>query len=811
MKISYNWLKQYLDINLPATEVAELLTDTGLEVEAVEEHQTVKGGLEGIVIGEVKSREKHPDADRLSVTKVDVGTGELLDIVCGAPNVDAGQKVVVATVGTTIYPSEGEPFTIKKAKIRGQVSEGMICAEDEIGLGESHDGIMVLENDAKVGTLAKDYFKIESDYTFEIGLTPNRTDAMSHYGVARDLLATLKTNREGFENAELKRPDVAGFKTENTDLTIPVEVQDSEACPRYAGVTINGVTVKESPDWLKNRLKAIGQKPINNVVDITNYVLHELGQPLHAFDAAQINGGKVVVRKMDEGTTFVTLDEVERKLDANDLMICNTENGMCIAGVFGGIHSGVTEGTKAVFLESAYFDPVHVRKTAKRHALNTDASFRFERGVDPEQTVYALKRAALLIKELAGGSISSEVIDIYPTTIPAHEIEVSYAAITRMIGKDIGKDKAKSILTALEITILSDDASELKVSVPAYRQDVTREADVIEEILRIYGYNNVEFTSKISSSISYSQKPDKDNLRNLVSDHLSANGFAEIMSNSLTKVSYYENSEESVEILNPLSSDLGVLRQSLLFNGLEAIAHNINRRQTDLKLYEFGYTYHLKGGEGRDKYFEYPHFAVFVTGSRSAESWKVKEENADFFTLKGAVTAVLNRLGITDAKTTELEGNPYFQYGLSISKNGKEVAQLGSVAKKQLKKLDIDQEVFYADLNWGNILKLVGEPIRYKEIPVFPEVRRDLALLLDKKVKYAEIEKLAYETERKLLKSVNLFDVYEGKNLPEGKKSYAVSFTLQNEEKTLTDKEINKTMDRLIGAYKGKLQADIRS
>lgn len=810
MKISYNWLKQYLDINLPATEVAELLTDTGLEVEGVEEHQTIKGGLEGFVIGEVVSREKHPDADRLSVTKVDVGTAELLDIVCGAPNVAAGQKVVVATVGTTIYPSEGEPFVIKKVKIRGQVSEGMICAEDEMGLGTSHDGIMVLENGVQVGMLAKDYFKIESDYTFEIGLTPNRTDAMSHYGVARDLLATLKTNREGYENVNLKKPDVSGFNTENTDLVIPVEVKDSEACPRYAGVTINGVTVKESPDWLKNSLKAIGQKPINNVVDITNYILHGLGQPLHAFNAAQIKGGKVVVRKMNEGTTFVTLDEEERKLDANDLMICNTEDGMCIAGVFGGIHSGVTEQTTSVFLESAYFDPVHVRKTAKRHGLSTDASFRFERGVDPDQTVFALKAAALLIKEVAGGTISSEVIDIYPNPIPVHEIEVSYAAITRMIGKDIGTDKVKAILKTLEIEVLNDDNNGLKVSVPAYRHDVTREADVIEEILRIYGYNNVEFTSKISSSISYSQKPDKENLRNLVSDHLSANGFAEIMSNSLTKVSYYENSEESVEILNPLSSDLGVLRQTLLYNGLEAIAHNINRRQANLKLYEFGYTYHMKNGEDRDKYFEFPHFAVFVTGQRTAESWKVKEESSDFFTLKGAVTALLSRLGLTNTKTTELEGNAEFQYGLSISKNGKEVVRLGSVTKKQLKKLYIEQEVYYADLNWGNILKLAGEPIKYKEIPVFPEVRRDLALLLDKKVKYTEIEQLAYQTERKLLRAVNLFDVYEGKNLPEGKKSYAVSFTLLNEEKTLTDQEINKTMDRLINAYKGKLQAEIR-
>ncbi len=810
MKISYNWLKEYLDIDLPATEVAELLTDTGLEVEGLEEHQSVKGGLEGLVIGEVKTKEKHPDADRLSITKVDVGTGELLDIVCGAPNVDTGQKVVVATVGATIYPTEGEPFTIKKAKIRGQASQGMICAEDEIGLGTSHDGIMVLENGARVGMLAKDYFKIGSDYTFEIGLTPNRTDAMSHYGVARDLLATLKTNRKGYENVELKKPDVSAFKTENTDLVIPVEVQDSEACPRYAGVTINGVTVKESPDWLKNSLTTIGQKPINNVVDITNYILHGLGQPLHAFDTAQIKGGKVIVRKMDEGTTFITLDEEERKLDANDLMICNAEDGMCIAGVFGGIHSGVTEQTTAVFLESAYFDPVHVRKTAKRHTLNTDASFRFERGIDPDQTVFALKAAALLIKEVAGGTISSEVIDIYPKSIPAHEIEVGYAAVNRLIGKNIPAEKVKSILAALEIEILSDGSNGLKVSVPAYRHDVTREADIIEEILRIYGYNNVEFTSKISSSISYSQKPDKENLRNLVSDHLSANGFAEIMSNSLTKGAYYENQEESVEILNPLSSDLGVLRQSLLFNGLEAIAHNINRKQANLKLYEFGYTYHLKGGEGRDKYLEFPHFAVFVTGQRHAESWKVKEENVDFFTLKGAVDAILNRLGLNDTKTSELEGSTELQYGLSINKNGKEIVQLGSITKKQLKKLDIEQEVFYADLNWGNILKLVGEPIKYKEIPVFPEVRRDLALLLDKNIKYTEIEQLAHQTERKLLKAVNLFDVYEGKNLPDGKKSYAVSFTLLDEEKTLTDKEINKTMDRLINAYKAKLQAEIR-
>lgn len=792
-----------------------MLTDTGLEVEGVEEIQTIKGGLEGLVIGEVMSKEKHPDADRLNLTKVNIGTGDLLDIVCGAPNVDAGQKVVVAPVNTKVYPLEGEPFDIKKAKIRGQVSMGMICAEDEIGLGTSHDGIMVLDAQAEVGTLAKDYFKVESDHTFEIGLTPNRADAMSHYGVARDLLATLKTNRQGFENATLNKPNVEDFKVENTDLTIPVEVKDTEACPRYAGITINNVAVKESPDWLKNSLTAIGLKPINNVVDVTNFVLHELGQPLHAFDAAQIKGGKVVVRKMDEGTTFVTLDEEERKLNANDLMICNAEDGMCIAGVFGGIHSGVSEQTTSVFLESAYFDPVHVRKTAKRHGLNTDASFRFERGVDPDNTVYALKRAALLIKEVAGGSISSEVIDIYPNPIQPTEVEVSYTAITRLIGKEIEKEKIKTILAALEIEVVSENENSLKLSVPAYRNDVTREADVIEEILRIYGYNNVEFTSKISSSISYTQKPEKAKLRNLVSDHLSANGFAEIMSNSLTKSGYYEglqvlNETENVEILNPLSNDLNVLRQGLLFNGLEAIAHNINRRQADLKLYEFGYTYHLKEGEGRDKYQENHCLAIYVTGQRAVESWKVKEEAADFFTLKGAVNALFERLGLVKIKSTELEGNDLFQYGLSINSSRKPVAVLGSVSKKQLKKLDIDQEVFYAELNWDNILSLTGRPIQFQEIPQFPEVRRDLALLLDKKVKYAEIERLAYETERNLLTGVNLFDVYEGKNLPEGKKSYAVSFTLQNQEKTLTDKDINKVMDKLIAGYTGKLGAEIR-
>lgn len=815
MNISLNWLNDYLKTGLPVEEICKILTSIGLEVGGYEKFESVKGGLKGLVIGEVKTCEPHPDSDHLHITTVDLGDGRLTPIVCGAPNVAAGQKVVVATIGTVLYDGDKE-FVIKKSKIRGQESEGMICAEDEIGIGTDHAGIIVLPADVKAGTPASEYYQITTDYVIEIDITPNRVDGASHLGVARDLAAYLKQNG----NIDYTLPSVEQYKADSTDAILSIEVKRPEACIRYAGVCIEGVTVKESPEWLRNRLKAIGLNPINNVVDITNYILFELGQPLHAFDKDKIKGNKVILRSFPTGTKFVTLDGVERELNENDLMVCNEEAPMCIAGVFGGIESGITENTQNVFLESACFDPVFVRKTARRHGLSTDASFRFERGTDPNIVIYALKRAALLIKELAGGKITSDIIDIYPAPVKDFEVEVKYSHIDRLIGKAIGKENIKKILTALEIKIVNESETTLLLHVPPYRVDVRREADVIEDILRIYGFNNIEVPSKVNSTLSYSPKPDDYRLKNVIADLLTGNGFNEIMNNSLTKASYFEGletykPENTVMLYNPLSSDLNAMRQSLLFGGLETIAYNINRKNNSLKLYEFGkaYTFHKKEGEDHLKqYREENHLALFLTGSKTTASWNTKEARSDFFTLKAYAEIVLTRLGFkTDTLNVEENTQDILREGLDYTQNGKHLLTIGTVSPKLLKHFDIDQEVCYADFSWENLLKtLKNHTTVFTPLPKYPSVKRDLALLLDKKVSFKEVKELALRTEKTLLKAVTLFDVYEGEKLGAGKKSYAVSFTLQDDEKTLTDKQIEKIMNKLIGSYQHQLGAEIR-
>ncbi|MEE4198104.1 MAG: phenylalanine--tRNA ligase subunit beta [Bacteroidales bacterium] len=815
MKISYNWLKDYVDSELSPEEVAKILTNTGLEVEGIEHFESVKGGLEGLVIGKVITCHKHPNADKLSVTRVDLGNGEILPIVCGAPNVAEGQKVVVAKVGTTLFFGDDE-LKIKKAKIRGEVSEGMICAEDEIGLGTSHDGIMVLDPMAKTGTPANEYFKIETDTVFEIGLTPNRIDGASHIGTARDLAAYLNLNHP----TKIKKPSVDHFKVDHHHLPIDIQIENPEACPRYTGITVSNIKVKQSPTWLQNKLKAIGLKPINNLVDISNYVLHETGQPLHFFDADKIEGKKVIVKTLPAGSTFMTLDEKERKLSAEDLMICNEKEGMCIAGVFGGIKSGVTGNTKNVFIESAYFNPVYIRKTAKRHALHTDASFRFERGADPNNTIYPLKRAALLIKEIAGGEIASEIVDIYPTPITKWTVKLTYKNLKRLIGKTIAKKMVKKILESLDIRINHEDEEQLTLEIPTYRVDVTREADVIEEILRIYGYNHIEITEHVNSSISYSQKPDKEKIQNLVSETLTANGFHEIMCNSLTKADYYEElksypADHSVTIYNPLSNDLNIMRQTLLFGGLESIAHNINRRNPDLKLYEFGNCYQITKKESKNplkKYHETRQMALFLTGNKNMESWLRKQEPTSFFHLKSFVENILDKLGINVNQTTQNEvDKDIFSDGLSYLYNKNIIVSFGLVHKKILKSMDIDAPVYYAEFNWDQLLKITAKhTIRFTEIPKYPEVRRDLALLLDQSVRFSELKALAFKSEKKLLKQVSLFDVFEGEKLGKNKKSYALSFILQDENRTLTDKQIDKIMNNLMRGFEKELGAQIR-
>ena len=815
MNISLNWLKEYLKTDLSVEEICAILTSIGLEVGGYEKYESIRGGLKGLVIGEVKTCEPHPDSDHLHMTTVDLGDGRLTPIVCGAPNVAAGQKVVVATIGTVLYDGDKE-FTIKKSKIRGKESEGMICAEDEIGIGHDHNGIIVLPNDVKVGTPAADYYHITEDYTIEVDITPNRVDGASHIGVARDLAAYLSQKQE----IRYTLPPVDGFKVDSNTAGLTIEVQRPEACIRYAGICIEGVKVQESPEWLQTRLKAIGHNPINNVVDVTNFILFELGQPLHAFNKDKIKGNKVIVRSFPTGTKFTTLDGVERSLDENDLMICNTEEPMCIAGVFGGLDSGITEETTNVFLESACFDPVFVRKTARRHGLSTDASFRYERGTDPNIVIYALKRAAMLIQEVGGGRITSDIIDIYPKPVEDFEVKLQYAHVDRLIGKALPHETIKKILTALEIKIVEENEESLLLHVPPYRVDVKREADVIEDILRIYGFNNIEVPASVRSTLSYVEKPDDFRMKNLVSDLLTANGFHEIMNNSLTKAAYYEQmdayqAEESVKLLNPLSSDLNVLRQSLLFGGLESIARNVNHKRPDLRLYEFGkaYSFHQKEVENHLKqYHEEDRLALFITGEKSPASWNNKAARSDFFTLKGYVEMILARLGIqAEYLNVEETDTDICREGLTYTRNGKHLVSFGIVSRKALKLAEVEQEVYYAEFSWENLLRAVKEQkITFRPLPKFPAVKRDLALLLDKKTTFKEVRDIAMRTEKGLLKSVTLFDVYEGEKLGEGKKSYAVSFLLQNEEGTLTDKQIDKIMNKLMGAYKHLLNAEIR-
>ncbi len=820
MNISYNWLKEYVDFDLTPNEVAAALTSIGLETGGVEEVQTIKGGLEGIVIGEILTCEPHPNSDHMHVTVVNLGNNEPVQIVCGAPNVATGQKVVVATLGTKLYNGD-ECFTIKKSKLRGVESNGMICAEDEIGIGTSHDGIIVLPSDAVPGTLAKDYYHIESDYVLEVDITPNRADACSHYGVARDLYAYLVQNGH---KTELKKPSVDTFKVDNHDLDIQVTVENNEACPRYAGVTVRGVTVKESPAWLQDKLKTIGLRPINNVVDITNYIVHAFGQPLHCFDATAIKGNHIHVKTMREGTPFVTLDGTERKLNERDLMICNEEDPMCIAGVFGGLNSGSTEHTTDIFLESAYFHPTWVRKTARRHGLNTDASFRFERGIDANNVVYCLKLAALMVKELAGGTISSDIKDVYPIPFEDFKVDLQYEYIHSLVGKVIPVETIKSIVGSLEMRILEERADGLKLAVPPYRVDVQRPCDVVEDILRIYGYNNVEIPATLKSSLTTKSDVDKSHkLQNLVSEQLVGCGFNEILNNSLTKVAYYEGLEafpakNAVMLLNPLSADLNCMRQTLLFGGLESIAHNANRKNADLKFFEFGNCYYYHEEKRNEEkalspYMEEYHLALWVTGKRVSNSWVHADEQSSVYELKAYVENILIRLGFDPHKL--VIGNysdDLFASALSIhTQGGKRLGVFGVIARKQSKAFDIDNEVYYADFNWKELMKAIRSvKINFKELSKFPAVKRDLALLLNKNIQFAEIEKIAYETEKKLLRKVTLFDVYEGKNLEAGKKSYAVSFVLQDENQTLNDKQIDKIMSKLIGNLENKLDAKLR-
>lgn len=821
MNISYNWLKRYVATDLPAEKVAEILTDIGLEVEGFEKIETVKGGLQGVVVGEVLTCADHPDSDHLHLTTVDVGAAEPLQIVCGAPNCRAGLKVLCATVGAVLYPDGGdEEFKIKRSKIRGVESLGMLCAEDELGIGASHDGIMELPADAPVGMTAREYLHIEDDYLIEIGLTPNRVDAASHIGVARDLAAYLKSRGE---NTEVKLPDVSAFAPDNHDLEVAIRVENPEAAPRYVGVMVTGCKIGPSPEWMQNCLRAAGINPKNNLVDITNFVLFELGQPLHAFDASKIEGREVVVRTCPEGTPFVTLDGVERKLTDKDLMICSAERPMCIAGVFGGLDSGVSDTTTDVFIESAYFNPVWVRKTAKRFGLNTDASFRFERGIDPNMQVYAAKRAALLMKELAGGTISSDITDICPEPVGDFVFDLSLARVDALIGKPIPEATVRTIIAALEVKILAERDGVLTVAVPPYRVDVQREADLIEDILRIYGYNNVEIPMQVRSTLSYAPKPDRNRLMNLAADFLTANGFTEIMSNSLTKAAYYEGltscpAERCVRILNPLSADLNVMRQTLLFNMLEAVGLNANRRNGDLCLYEFGNCYFYDESKRTEEnrlaaYSEEYRLAIAVTGVATPQSWNAKPVKASFFTLRAVAEKLLRRFGIDiyALKTETLESD-LFSEGLSLSLGGKELLQIGTVAAAIRRRTDVKQDVYYLEMNFDALVKSTKKlKIVAGELSKFPEVRRDLALLVDKSVTFSSLRDAAFAAERKLLKSVSLFDVYEGDKLPEGKKSYALSFILEDKTRTLDERTIERVMSNLTRQFEQKCGAQVRA
>ena len=808
MKISYKWLQQFLQIDWEPDRTGELLTDLGLEVEGIETKESIKGSLKGIVVGEVLTCIQHPNADRLKVTTVDLGFSETVQIVCGAPNVAVGQKVPVATIGTSLYDDNGAAFKIKKGKIRGEESYGMICAEDELGLGNDHDGILVLDKEIPVGTAVAEVFNIETDFVFEIGLTPNRSDAMSHFGVARDLRAGLMQQNV---NLELISPSVSDFHVDERTLRIDVEVEDREQIARYCGITITDIEVKDSPQWIKNRLKSIGITPKNNIVDITNYVLHELGQPLHAFDAQKVKGNKIIVKTLQQGTKFTTLDDIKRELSSEDIMICDADsNPLCIAGVLGGLKSGVTENTTSIFLESAYFNPVSIRKTAKRHALNTDASFRFERGIDINKSKYALKRAALLIEEYAGGKMGSDISDFFPEKIEDFQVFLSYENAYGLIGQEIPKETIKNILASLEIKINSETEGGLGLTIPSYRTDVQREADIIEEILRVYGYNNIEFSHKLNTSISFDSNKEIK-IENIIANQLTSIGFNETMANSLTKPEYVTfsenlNEDATVEMLNPLSNDLKVMRQSLLFGGLESVAYNINRKNSSLQFYEFGKTYHRYN----EKYEENKHLTLFVTGSRTKESWSIDHKVLDFFFLKGIITSLLSRLGIEKLKSLPTKQD-IFSEGVSFCLGKMKLVEFGVVKPTILKEFGIKQEVLFADFNWDTILKLTGnKKMSVSELQKFPSVKRDLALLLDSTTAFDEVYNLAFQTERKLLKEVDLFDVYEGDKLPDGKKSYAVSFILQDETKTLADKQIDKIMQKLQLAFEKNLDAVLR-
>jgi phenylalanyl-tRNA synthetase beta chain len=808
MKISYNWLKQFINLDWEAEKAGELLTDLGLEVEGIVPFSSVKGGLEGVVVGHVLTCEQHGNADRLKVTTVDLGNGEPVQIVCGAPNVAAGQKVPVATVGTTLYDEEGKPWQIKKGKIRGEASLGMICAEDELGLGKSHDGILVLDAKIAPGTPVSDVLNIENDIVFEIGLTPNRADAMSHLGVARDLKAGLLQHEVSIE---LITPSTSNFRIENRTLKIEIEVEKPALAPRYCGVTISGITVAPSPSWLQNRLKAIGLVPLNNVVDITNYILHDLGQPLHAFDAHKIVGNRIIIKTLETGTKFTTLDDVERELHEEDLMICDAEKPLCIAGVFGGKNSGVSESTSAIFLESAYFNPVSVRKTAKRHGLNTDASFRFERGIDPNSAEYALQVAAIMLCEIAGGQITSEIADVYPKKIEDHQVFLNFENTTKLIGEEIPKEIIKEILSSLEIKVHNITETGIGMTIPAYRNDVTREADVIEEILRVYGYNKIKFTQKLNASISGKLPIEDYEVRNKVGDQLAALGFNEMLNNSLTTQKYLSLSESletehSIEMLNPLSNDLAVMRQSMLFSALEVAAYNSNRKMPDLKLFEFGKTYH-NYPSGRE---EHKHLSLLVTGKKATESWNSTSETSGFFYMKGIVAALLEQLGITNTKEGLLKSD-LFAEGITISSKKTPLVELGVLKKKLTKAFGMDTEMVYADFKWDAILEALSQrAFVLKPIPKFPQVKRDFALLLDENISFSDLKNTAEQTEKSLLKEVSLFDVYTGENLPDGKKSYALSFTLQDENKTLTDKQIDKIMKKLQARFEKDFGASLR-
>ena len=808
MKISYNWLKEFINIDWSPEKTGALLTDLGLEIEGIESFESVQGGLKGVVVGHVTECIKHPNADRLKLTKVDIGVDELVQIVCGAPNVKKGQKVPVATVGTTLYDAEGKPWEIKKGKIRGEYSFGMICAEDELGLGESHDGIMVLDKKLKPGTPVASVFEIENDQVFEIGLTPNRADAMSHWGVARDLRAGLI--QQG-KSIELITPSTSSYHIDNRSLKIGVDVKNTDLAPRYCGVTISGLKVAPSPDWLQNRLKSIGLAPINNVVDVTNYILHSLGQPLHAFDAAKISGNQVIVKTVKAGTKFITLDGEERELHEEDLMICNAEKPMCIAGVFGGIDSGVTEKTTQIFLESAYFNPVSIRKTAKRHGLNTDASFRFERGIDPNITEYALKVACILLEEVAGGEVSSDLIDIYPRKIEDHQVVLNFDNATKLIGEKIQPETIKSILMSLEIKINNVTESGIGMTIPSYRNDVTREADVIEEILRVYGYNNIKTTTKLNASIASTGKKEDHNIQNRVGNQLTALGFNEMLNNSLTNGAYDAQTKEfkvdhQVRMLNPLSKDLEVLRQSMLFGGLETLSFNKNRKATVLKFFEFGKTYH-NYGENRE---EFKHLSVIISGPKAEDSWTFPSEPVSFFYLKGVVSTILESLGLTGYAEKVVKQSIYSE-GLTFSMSKKALVHFGVVHKTITKAFDIQEEVLFADFQWDTILELIStDNFIMRAIPKFPKVKRDFALLLDEEVKFSDLQNAAYQTEKNLLKEVSLFDVYTGEKLPKGKKSYALSFTLLDERKTLTDKQIDKIMSKLQQCFEKEFGASLR-